>query len=160
MGEEDDYTPLKDSSWSDPFDWKLLKAFASKDYKNVLISPLSLKLVLALLYEGASGETALQFQRTLGFPDDRKALREKYAEIIDVLQGEREEYIFNLGTRIFLDSRIQPLQQYASKAKQFYRTDIAKTNFTDTKDASNIINTWIDTATNGRIKKIVNPGST
>lgn len=59
----------------------------SGKHSNVLISPVSLKLVLALLYEGSGGETAKEFQSVLGFQnkDESKDYFNKTLALIQVL---------------------------------------------------------------------------
>lgn len=135
----------------------LQQAFASKDYKNVIISPLSLKLVLGLLYEGAAGSTEKEFQNALEFPQDKSKLREEHKRIVDAYQGENPDYTLNLGTRVFLDNTIKPFPPFASRAYEVYQANISATNFTDSKTASNNINSWVDMVTNGRIRKLVSP---
>lgn len=65
----------------------------------------------------------------------------------------------NLGTRIFLDSGIEPKQQYAARALHNYQTEIQATNFTDAENASLTINSWIGNLTKGKVANMVKPGS-
>jgi serpin peptidase inhibitor clade A protein 3 len=145
--------------WSDTFDWKLLKAYSTPNYRNVLVSPIGLKLVLALLYEGSGGLTEREFQNNLQFPLDKQHFRENFQNILQALQpSERKEYILNLGTRIFLDSRLTAQQNFAAKALHNYRTDIEKTNYSEPHEASQTINSWIDKLTNGKVSHLISPG--
>nr|XP_969874.1 PREDICTED: serpin B6 [Tribolium castaneum] len=155
--EADAYFPA--SEWSDTFDWKLLKAFSTPNSRNVLISPIGLKVVLALLYEGSGGLTEKEFQNVLQFPIEKSKMREQFKNISKALQpSERSQYILNLGTRIFLDSRVTPQQNFAAKALDGYRTDIEPTNYSQPIEASQTINSWIDKLTNGKVSRLVAPG--
>jgi serine protease inhibitor len=155
--EPDAYFPPME--WSDTFDWKLLKAYSTPNYRNVLVSPIGLKLVLALLYEGSGGLTEREFQNNLQFPLDKQHFRENFQNILQALQpSERKEYILNLGTRIFLDSRLTAQQNFAAKALHNYRTDIEKTNYSEPHEASQTINSWIDKLTNGKVSHLISPG--
>lgn len=57
-----------------------------------------------------------------------------------------------------MDSSIKPQQLYASTIKSAYDADIQPTNFTDKTDTSEIINSWIDIVTNGRIREFIQAG--
>ncbi|KAK9889266.1 hypothetical protein WA026_004545 [Henosepilachna vigintioctopunctata] len=152
--DEDAYYPYQD--WSDTFDWQLLKVFADPKYKNVIISPISLKLVLALLYEGSSGSTEKEFQSVLHFPVQKQVVRENFYNILESLQPtERREYVLNLGTRIFMDSSIKPQQAFAAKAKYNYQTDIQLLDFANGTSAAASINSWVENITNGKISSLV-----
>lgn len=153
----DNYNPDKKLSWSDPFDWKFLKAFSAKSNKNVLLSPFSLKLVLSLLYEGSSGDTEREFQKALNLPANKTILSLKYNEVLKGLQEESDSYICKVGTRAFLDSSIEPTQTFRTKANTFYHTAIESVDFSSPKLAAESINSWVDEITLGKLKKLVNP---
>ncbi|CAH1118824.1 unnamed protein product [Phaedon cochleariae] len=151
---DDVYYP--NANWSDTFDWKLLKEYSTQ-YRNILISPASLKILLALLYQGSSGITQREFESLLQFTD-QKTVREQYRTVLSQLQIiENHEYVFNMGTRIFLDPSVQPQQRFASIAKDFFKTDIEITNFHESLEASESINSWAEKLTNGRISTLVTP---
>ncbi|XP_018578721.1 serine protease inhibitor 27A-like isoform X2 [Anoplophora glabripennis] len=142
-------------NWSDIFDWKLLKEFAS-DNRNVVFSPISLRIVLALLYQGSSGATEREFQNVMQFVD-KVSVRDQYRDVLTALQvSEKNEYVLNMGSRIFLRSEIEPKQKFASVAKDFFKTDIEPIDFSEA-NSSEAINSWVDKLTNGRITQLVKP---
>ncbi|KAJ8923743.1 hypothetical protein NQ315_010324 [Exocentrus adspersus] len=152
--DEESYYP--NLNFSDTFDWKLLKEFASK-HKNVLLSPISLKLILALLYQGSSGPTEREFQNVLQFVD-KKSVDDVYSAILSSIQAsERSEYLLNMGTSIFLDSQIPPNPNFELKASQHYRTEIKPVKFADSLNATTVVNSWVEKVTNGKVTKIVTP---
>ena len=51
---------------------------------NVVVSPVSIKLVLAMLYEGAAGNTASELERVLQLPARLQA-RKRFSAILDSL---------------------------------------------------------------------------
>ncbi|GJQ65738.1 SRPN3 [Trypoxylus dichotomus] len=155
--EFDDFEPFMADPVLDEFDWRLLQKFTSdKGYKNVILSPLSLKLVMALLYEGAGGLTEKEFRTVLKFPEDKSVIRQKYNQLLDILIEKRQHYIVNIGTKLYLDSHLTALPTFQSKADQFYHTEVIKTNFSNPAEASYSINSWVEYLTNGRIKSFVN----
>jgi serine protease inhibitor len=48
------------------------------------VSPVSIKLVLAMLYEGAAGNTAREMEHTLHLPA-RLQTRKKFTDVLDSL---------------------------------------------------------------------------
>ncbi|KAJ8981485.1 hypothetical protein NQ317_007011 [Molorchus minor] len=110
----------------------------STKYRNVLLSPISIKLILALLYQGSSGATEREFKTVLRY-SDRKTVDEDYKQIISTLQ-------------------IEPNQNFQRKANQIYRTEIRPTDFSHKQIASTDINSWIERLTNGKLAQLVTPG--
>lgn len=51
-----------------------------------MISPIALKLVLALLYEGSGGKTEKEFQMHLQFDVNKTVVRQKFLDIIQALE--------------------------------------------------------------------------
>ncbi|XP_057657339.1 serine protease inhibitor 27A-like [Diorhabda carinulata] len=150
--EEDSYYPPE--TWSNTFDWRIVKEY-SPLYRNLLVSPISLKTILSLLYQGASGITKRELENVLQFTDQESA-KQECRNILNKLQpSETPEYNLNFGSRIFLDTPIQPQQKFASTAKEFFKTDIGFTNFSNAQEAADSINAWAEKLTNGRIPKVI-----
>ncbi|KAL3289709.1 hypothetical protein HHI36_023109 [Cryptolaemus montrouzieri] len=153
--EDDAYYPHP--NWSDPFDWMFLKAFADSKYKNVILSPISLKIVLALLYEGSSGSTAKEFQNILLFPEKKQIVRENFYRIIQALKTQEKENVLNLGTKIFMDIGITPEQSFSAVAMHNYHTSIENLDFANGTASSAAINSWVEKLTEGKIPSLVSP---
>lgn len=64
----------------------LLQALSLNNSGNVLISPISLKIILALLYEGASGATRREIQTVLQFSSINQDVRRRFEQILDTLK--------------------------------------------------------------------------
>ncbi|KAF7268462.1 hypothetical protein GWI33_018352 [Rhynchophorus ferrugineus] len=144
--------------WSDSFDWKLLKVLANQS-SNVLISPLSLRLVLAILYEGSSGSTQREFEQGLKF-SKKSTVREQFKESLNSLQrSANSDNVLKISTNLFLDSEIEPKDNYADLIKTYYYTDVVGTNFSDTVTASDEINSWASQATFGLVPHLIDSDS-
>lgn len=59
---------------------------ASSSQENFLISPLGLKLALAILTEAATGTTRTELASVLGFDNDKKLVRQKFGVILSSLE--------------------------------------------------------------------------
>lgn len=118
-----------------------------------------MKLVLALLYEGASGATEKEFQTVLNFHPQKRVNSQQIQTIIqDLRENGKCDAIIQFANAIFLDSTIEPLQSYAATVRHYYDTGIVSTNFSQHIEAANLINSWIRTATNGKVTHLVNSG--
>ncbi|CAH1103652.1 unnamed protein product [Psylliodes chrysocephalus] len=136
------------------FDWQLLQEL-SPHHKNVLISPISLKLIFGLLYQGSTSVTEKEFQSLLNF-ENKDAVKNNYSNILAALQhSERSEYLLNIGTSMFLDKDLHVLPTFEQIAVKYFRTGIKLVDFGKPEEASQIINSWIDQLTHGKVKKMV-----
>lgn len=140
-------------NWSDKFDWNLLKAFKSQTNKNVIVSPVSLKIVLALLYGGSAAHTKEQLKRVLNFQEDPADTDLYYNSIVKSLKETHANFTVNLGTRIFM--KLKPQQKFQSSAKANYDAEIDEIDFDNAELASKRINKWAEEITEGRIRKLV-----
>jgi len=59
---------------------------ASSQSGNLLLSPASVKLSLAMLMEGAGGNSAKEVKEALRLPDDEKAIRQQFNNLLRSLQ--------------------------------------------------------------------------
>ncbi|XP_015115995.1 uncharacterized protein LOC107040423 [Diachasma alloeum] len=154
LEESDVFIPYQGERFN-VFDWNLWKLMAQKYRGNILISPLSLKVALVLLWEGAQEQTAQELAATLQLPSGRWAPRDQFSLIIRSLQPLAGEFQLKFGTRIYLDNSISLKQSYASVIKTFYSTDIVPCNFTDVVAVTQGINSWAKNLTNGHIEKMI-----
>lgn len=117
-------------------------------------------MVLSLLYEGASGATEREFQTVLNFHPQKRINSQHFQNIIQELRNQGQCHaIVQFANAIFLDASIEPLQSYAATVRHFYDTGIVSTNFSQEIEASNVINDWIRTATNGKVTHLVDSGN-
>ncbi|XP_057328835.1 heparin cofactor 2-like [Microplitis mediator] len=145
---------------SNVFDWNLYKLIANKYQGNILISPVSLKLALVLLYEGSQDQTAYELAGALQLPAGQWATRDKFSLIVRSLQPVSDEYTLNLGTRIYINNSLSIKQSYAAIVKTFYSTDIISSNFTDARSTANNVNNWVKNFTNGNIEEMIDDENT
>nr|WGN96284.1 setae polypeptide [Ochrogaster lunifer] len=152
----DDFTPA--SSDYDIFDWALTKRVAASSEENFLLSPLGLKLALAILAEAATGITQTEISSALGFDLDRKVVRKKFSSIIQSLQRKSSQYILNLGSRIYVTNTAETRQRFAAIAQEHYNTELKTVDFNNPDVAAKEINSWVSNLTQGRIPNLVSEG--
>uniref|UniRef100_S4P9U3 Serine protease inhibitor 3 n=2 Tax=Pararge aegeria TaxID=116150 RepID=S4P9U3_9NEOP len=140
----------------DKFDWTLTKRVASSSAENFLLSPLGLKLALAILTEAATGTTQTELSSVLGFDTDVKVVRNKFRMILESLKTKSSHYVLNLASRIYIDDSLVPLQHFAALSESHYRTEIKNLYFGHPVSAAYYINQWVNSTTGGKISDLVN----
>ncbi|XP_033208177.1 uncharacterized protein LOC117167393 isoform X2 [Belonocnema kinseyi] len=150
----DDFIPYRGERF-DTFDWNLFKVMAKKYSGNMLVSPISAKLAMIYLYEGAQGQTAQELSNAMHLPISRAVTRDKFTYILNSLQAKNPDYSLNIGTRMYIDSAVQLRQRYAAIIKMFYSTDVLSLNSSDTHATADSINNWVKNTTENNIDKMI-----
>ncbi|XP_046669809.1 uncharacterized protein LOC124360326 isoform X2 [Homalodisca vitripennis] len=145
----------------DEFDWRLSKELNAVEHGhgNIVISPISLKVVLAMLYEGARGTTAQQIGDALDLVNTtvarRRNTRDRFSAILTSLQTSEGEYKIKIGTHVFLDKNAEAKNLYLCKLRRYYNSALEKVDFSDTAAAISAINNWASNVTEGHIQHLV-----
>ncbi|XP_017858631.1 PREDICTED: serpin B3 [Drosophila arizonae] len=158
----DTFVPFRSDS-HDNFSWQLLKAVLLNDTEqqnNVIISPFSIKLVLAMLSEASGTNTKTQQELISTQPDIRSAnnVREFYRKTLNSFKKENQLYnTLNVRTKLFTDNFIETQQKYTATLKHFYDGDIEALDFGNAPAAAYAINEWASNVTDGRLNNLVTP---
>uniref|UniRef100_A0A182QV80 Serpin domain-containing protein n=1 Tax=Anopheles farauti TaxID=69004 RepID=A0A182QV80_9DIPT len=149
-----DYQPFQ-GTWNDAFDWALIKEILYKAPGNAVISPLSVKALLALLYEGSASASLTQRELL-------QALSGGNAQGVSKLQTDLLEYkrlntSLLITDRVFHDVSVTIVQKYHSIIDARYNATTHALNFQDNAAAATEINKWIAQNTRGNIQGIVTP---
>lgn len=152
--DDDDFIPYQGERFT-TFDWALFRALGKRYPGNLLVSPISVKLALVLLYEGAQEQAAYELSNTLLLPATRPATRDKFSTALQSLQAPSSSYTLNFGSRVYIDSNVLIRQRYGAIAKIFYQTDIVSTNMSDVHNVAGEVNAWVNNITHGYIPKMI-----
>lgn len=148
----------------DEFDWKLIQAVL-KDNKNqnVILSPLSVKLLLTLLAEAAGAtigsQTRTELEQVLPYNKSLFDAKEYFAKVLSSLGIKADDYSVNIGTKIYVDKDVNVNQRFGAIVQHNYLADVEELDFTNARGAAQSINTWVKQATNGHIKNLVSEDS-
>ena len=126
----------------------------SKD-KNVLISPLSIQLALAMTANGADGKTLAEMEALLGGEIALEDLNEYLYSYVNSLPSE-DKYKLQIANSIWFrddEGRLQVERDFLQKNADYYGAQAYKAAFDDQtlKD----INNWVKNHTDGMIDKIL-----
>ncbi|EDV44857.2 uncharacterized protein Dana_GF19634 [Drosophila ananassae] len=141
------------ASFSDDFFQILAKEDAEK---NIVCSPLSLEIVMAMTYMGAKGNTAKELQTALKLPEDRNEVAKKYREFFTNLEGREKDAILELANRIYVNNQLELVPEYNKIVADSFKAEAVPINVD--KNAAANINSWVSGHTRNKITEIVSPG--
>jgi len=133
---------------------------------NLVLSPYSISLALAMTYAGARGETESQMMETLHFTQGQGATHPSFnmlgAELAQ--RGEAgskdgQPMQLNIVNSIWAERAFTFDKQFLNLVSTSYGAGIRFTNFiTQYEDARREINAWVSDETNGRIQDLLAEG--
>ena len=135
---------------------------------NLLYSPYSISLALAMTYAGARGETELQMADTLHFllPQDRlhpsfNALDLELASRGQGSSGRDEEgFRLNIVNAVWGQEGYKFLPEFLDILAESYGAGVRPLDFTEAREESRgIINNWVADQTEDRIKDLIPQGA-
>ncbi|MDF5737939.1 MULTISPECIES: serpin family protein [unclassified Nostoc] len=140
------------------FGFKLFSEVLKNDQtgKNVFISPLSVAIALAMVYNGASGSTQLGMAKTLelqgiSLPEINSYYAAALKELVDNADAKVQ---LNIANSLWANQDFSFVPDFLQRVQYFYKAKVSNLNFQDAA-APNIINNWVKENTNGKINKIV-----
>lgn len=135
----------------------LFKAM-SKESKNkdLLISPLSIELALAMTANGAKGQTRAEIEKLLCGDMTVEELTLYLNNYVSLLPTDNK-YKMHIANSIWFrdeEDRLTVNEAFLEKNKDYYGAQIFKKNFNDSQTVTDI-NDWVNNNTDGMIDKIV-----
>ena len=125
--------------------------------KNLMISPLSIELALAMTMNGASGDNLTEMQTVLGFDDlTLAAIDAQFLHLIKSLEEADKDMVLAIANSIWMDDLFEPRVKTAFKEALLASFE-AEPYTVDMADAATVdlINQWVSDNTNGKIEKII-----
>src|SRR5277367_22202 len=128
---------------------------SSKRKQNVLLSPVSVFVALAMAENGAVGETKAAMRKVLALPADVNdaEFNQTIGELLHSLhqQGEAELEIANA---LWVDARATIASDFVRLCQEVYEAAAATLDFSNPASADSI-NNWVSDKTKGKIPSIV-----
>ncbi len=130
--------------------------FASEtDCDNIMVSPLSVSLALAMTYNGADGETKTAMEKTLkvyGLTADE--INSSYQTLVNALGSLDEKVLLQIANAIYCREGFSVEQDFITTNENYYDAEVSALDF-GSDGAVDIINGWVADKTNDKIKKIL-----
>ena len=122
---------------------------------NLFISPLSVSMALGMTMNGTAGETMSEMRGMLGFGDLPLAeVNASYRSLIQLLRGLDDRVDFRIANAIWFDDQFPVEDPFVQTTTEFFDANVASRAFDDPATLREI-NDWVNTATSGRIEKIL-----
>jgi len=138
------------------FGFKVFEQLAKPDAgKNIFISPSSVAFTLAMIYNGASGETqqamatALELQG-MSLPEINQA----NAALRTMLASADAKVQLNIANSLWARKGLVFKPEFMKRNQEFYAAEISDLDFA-APNTLQTINNWVNQKTNGKINKIV-----
>ncbi len=158
-----EYAQIEDNVNQDPeyqqlrLSIDLFKAMSkASENKNLLISPLSIQLALAMTANGAKGQTKAEMEKLLGGNMTIEELNLYLNNYVSLLPSD-DKYKMHIANSIWFrdeEERLTVNESFLEKNKDFYGAQIFKKNFNDSQTVKDI-NDWVNNNTDGMIDTIV-----
>ncbi len=134
---------------------KLLKDLSAREEGNIFVSPTSLYMALAMVYNGADGVTKEEIAEVLeaqGLAPEE--MNKANASLVSKLASDSEDIELNIANSIWVREDYTFLDSFRESSQDYYNARIEAMDVTDPESAE-AINDWVSEATNDKIKKMV-----
>ncbi|XP_037954398.1 serine protease inhibitor 42Dd-like [Teleopsis dalmanni] len=140
------------------FNTKLFQQIGPENTQNnVVYSPISIQTLLSYLYIGAKGNTESELQEALELPAKKEDVVQLFMKLTSAKpQGDVEVVMAN---KVFYDEDLTSNAKSNELGLGAFNAEIESINFKDSTAAADIINKWVDSNTDGRISKIIDPST-
>lgn len=123
---------------------------------NTMISPLSVSLALAMVYNGAEGNTKVQMEQMLHkaglTPED---INQSYKDLVAGLASHDPKVELSISNAIFYRNTFNVKDNFITTNENYYLAEVEGLDFTKTTETLNTVNGWVNTNTKGKIDKII-----
>jgi len=128
---------------------------------NLVVSPASISMALAMTWAGARSETAAEMARVLHFEGDPEAIHRAAAhQLASWNDMNRTAYSLRVANRLFGEHRYTFEQEFLSLTRDRYGAELEPADFRGQPDPSRQrINTWVAERTEQRIRDLLPPNS-
>ncbi len=126
------------------------------EYENIMVSPLSVSLALAMTYNGASGETQTAMEQTLmvhGLTPEE--INTSYHHLVEALKSLDPKVLLEIANAIFYRDDFVVEDAFINTNQYFYDAEVAPLDFGKEQQALETINGWVAEKTHDKIESIV-----
>ena len=136
---------------------KIIEELSNGNSDNIFISPSSILTALAMTYNGAEGETRVAMEKTLRFEDmTLEEINSAFADLLTLLNNPDPQVELALANSLWAREGVDFNSDFLDRNREFYKAEVAEIDF-DRQDAAEIINSWVEDNTGGKIEDLVEP---
>ncbi|XP_017684213.1 PREDICTED: ovalbumin-like [Lepidothrix coronata] len=141
--------------------------------ENIFYSPVTIISALSMVYLGARDNTkaqiekAVHFDKIPGFGESIESqcgtslsIHTSLKDIFTQITKPSDNYTVGIASRLYAEEKYPILPEYLQCIKELYKGGLEPINFqTAAEQARELINSWVESQTNGMIKNILQPSS-
>lgn len=126
---------------------------------NIFFSPYSISLAFAMTYAGAKNSTREQIAKTMQFSLDQSLMDNSFKHLINTVDRYKDGGNIQLNTAnsIFPSVDFHLCPDFQAILKEYYNSSVIPLQYSQTEHAAGVINSWVMSNTNNRIKDLVSP---
>jgi len=160
------------SSWAEPDESvrtlvRANDAFAFRIYAdlatnhgNLVFSPLSVSMALAMASAGANGTTLTEIRTVLATAQPENELHQAFNNLRRQIGAslKKSPVTLDIDNSLWLQRNYDIKKTFPDALMKYYGSQLQQADFTGNPDAAaNEINAWIEQATHGRVKNMLGP---
>jgi serine protease inhibitor len=128
---------------------------AEQKDSNIVISPLSVSMALAMTYNGSAGATEEAMRSTLGYQTlTTQEINQSYRNLTELLTGLDPDVRFDLANSIWFRQGCPPEAEFTEVCGSYFDALVRELNFS-LPTAADTMNDWVAQNTQRRITEIV-----
>ncbi|XP_070320586.1 serpin B3-like [Odocoileus virginianus] len=153
----------------------LFHQIRKSEKENIFLSPFSISSALAMTYLGARENTASEMQKVLHFseitantkggatkdPVEKPGnVHHHFQKLLMELKKSTDAYELSVANRLYGRKDFPFLQEYMDNVQKYYLASVESADFVSAAEESRkMINSWVESQTNGRIKDLFSQNS-
>lgn len=123
---------------------------------NTMISPLSVALALGMTYNGASGDTRTEMEKTLQVHGlTKEQINNASRALLAALKDSDPDVMLEIANAIFYMQGFNVLESFINDNRKFYDAEISALNFSNAAQSLETINGWVASKTRDKIPTII-----
>jgi serine protease inhibitor len=126
------------------------------EYDNIMVSPLSVSLALAMTYNGARGETKTAMEKTLKvYGLTPEEINTSYHDLVAALKQLDPKVLLEIANAIFYRDDFEVESDFVTINKNYYDAEVTALDFGKEQEALETINGWVAEKTHDKIETIL-----
>ena len=129
---------------------------SATDEENIILSPISASVVLAMTAVGAKGGTAEEMKKGMGLPARREILV-GYKNALGILLGN-DCCKLHMANEIFIQEGYRLDDSYIEALEMCFYTEPTTIDFAQVEEARGLINGWVEQETGNKVENMIPEG--
>jgi len=126
-----------------------------KEAQNLMVSPLSVSLALAMTYNGAETTTKEAMEKALRLKGlTREEINTSFQSLVKGLTSLDPKVLLEIAQSIYYRQDFSVEKNFVEINQKYYDAEVSPLNFAS-PSALGVINGWVNTKTHGKIKEIL-----